>query len=381
MVRGPNLFLSSLTIFHYVTMTKRSNPSNEVRFNRFNPSSNEVQAPPPKRSRRLAGFHLARPVHDIVQPSSSPSSSLFVTVHEERRGSLKAHSQLLSSTPDPSTRASTPAPQSIALETAVEHTYDDNADSFAQVEDNGTKTKRKRHTKNAVRSSSESLCASILIKHQDQLKEWIAFRAIFLDEVLRHDGLGDFLGRTECSWCGKAEGTIKCKDCSSGRMLKCQECIIALHQSLPLHRVEVSLRSLQITLCVSSPTVSNRDGTVDFSTRTLFKTLVFVISLVIPEHLVRVLSRAPRTSLSSTPRALILLQSTTVSAAMKLRRIGPNCYGSNGFQQRFLAHKPSSHSTALKLSTSLLYKGRRTYTIITIPSYDDQIMSVSPVRS
>jgi hypothetical protein len=245
-------------------MTKRSNPSNEVRFNRFNtPStSNEVRPPPPKRSRRLAGFRLARPAQ-LVQPSPSPSSSLFVTVHEERRGSLKANSRLLSSTPDPSTRPSTPAPQSITPETVVEHTYDDNADSFAQIEDHGAKPKRKRHTKNAVRGSSESLCARILIKHQDQLKEWIAFRAIFLDEVLRHDGLGDFLGHTECSRCGKAEGTFKCKDCSSGRMLKCQECIIALHQSLPLHRVEVSLRSLRITLCVvSSPTVSEMERSI-----------------------------------------------------------------------------------------------------------------------
>lgn len=230
-------------------MSKRSNPFNDARFNRFNTSSNGLRAPSPKRSRRLAGFRLARSVDDLVQPSSSPSSSLFVTVHEERRGSLKAHPRLLSSTPDPSTRAPTPAPQSITSETAVDHTYDDNVDSFAQVEDHGAKPKRKRHTKNAVRSSSESLCASILIKYQDQLKEWIAFRAIFLDEVLRHDGLGDFLGHTECSRCGKADGTIKCKDCPSGKMLKCQECIIALHQTLPLHRVEVSLRSLQITPC------------------------------------------------------------------------------------------------------------------------------------
>ncbi|KIJ89496.1 hypothetical protein K443DRAFT_117906, partial [Laccaria amethystina LaAM-08-1] len=72
----------------------------------------------------------------------------------------------------------------------------------------------------------------------DRLSEWIEFRATFLDEALRHDGLGDFLGHTDCSQCEKAQGIFRCIDCPSGRMLKCAECIVALHQSLPLHRIE-----------------------------------------------------------------------------------------------------------------------------------------------
>ena len=48
---------------------------------------------------------------------------------------------------------------------------------------------------------------------QDQLNEWLKFREAFLDEALRHDGLGDVLGHTSCSTCGKMDGTIKCKDC------------------------------------------------------------------------------------------------------------------------------------------------------------------------
>ena len=75
---------------------------------------------------------------------------------------------------------------------------------------------------------------------QDQLSEWIKFRQEFLDEVLRHDGLGDFLGQNKCSNCGNAAGIIKCKDCANGVLLRCPECIVALHQNLPLHRVEVS---------------------------------------------------------------------------------------------------------------------------------------------
>jgi len=60
------------------------------------------------------------------------------------------------------------------------------------------------------------------------------------DKLLCHDGLGDFLGHTNCSHCGKVPRIIKCKDCLSGRLLKCPECIVILHQSLPLHRVDVS---------------------------------------------------------------------------------------------------------------------------------------------
>jgi hypothetical protein len=136
--------------------------------------------------------------------------------------------------------------------------------------------------------------------------------------TVRHDGLGDFLGYTECSRCGKAGGSIKCKDCPSRGMLKCLECIVALHQTLPLHCVEVSSRSLQSPGVKQSPNCLYRGGMVNFSTRTLFKTLVFIISLVIPGHLVCALSLAPRTSLSLTPRVLISLQLTTVSAVMTL---------------------------------------------------------------
>jgi hypothetical protein len=66
------------------------------------------------------------------------------------------------------------------------------------------------------------------------------FREAFLDEALRHDGLGDFLDQSKCSNCGNAPGIIKCKDCANGVLLKCPECIVALHKTLPLHRVEVS---------------------------------------------------------------------------------------------------------------------------------------------
>lgn len=70
--------------------------------------------------------------------------------------------------------------------------------------------------------------------------EWLKFRGIFLDEALRHDGLGNFFGHTSCSKCGEHDGIFKCKNCGNGSMLKCLNCTLDIHRTLPLHRVEVN---------------------------------------------------------------------------------------------------------------------------------------------
>jgi hypothetical protein len=85
-----------------------------------------------------------------------------------------------------------------------------------------------------------------LIHHQDKLEEWLPFRNMFLDEILRHDGLGGFLGHSKCAKCEENDGIFKCKDCPSGRELKCQGCMVSLHQEFPLHRVEVRVESPDI---------------------------------------------------------------------------------------------------------------------------------------
>jgi hypothetical protein len=72
------------------------------------------------------------------------------------------------------------------------------------------------------------------------INEWLKFRDIFLQETLRHDGLGDFSGTTDCVDCGKEAGIYKCLDCAKGGLLKCSNCIVKEHRVLPLHRVEVS---------------------------------------------------------------------------------------------------------------------------------------------
>ena len=66
-------------------------------------SSSPNAVPPPKCSCKPAGFHVAQPPPTDSQQSSN--SSLFITVcqPDERRVTLKAQTQVLASTPDPST--------------------------------------------------------------------------------------------------------------------------------------------------------------------------------------------------------------------------------------------------------------------------------------
>lgn len=215
-------------------------------------SSNE--GPLPKRSHRQpAGFRLARPPPDASQasqPTSSSDTSLFVTVSQpdERRNVLQAQNRVLFSTPGPSVvptpDSSTPSsnPPSESHTTASVEQYSEPQDEPAPQEQQQTgKPKRKRNTTNAV--GYHLLILSLnsgLTVRQHRLTEWLKFRAAFLDEALRHDGLGDFFGQQKCSSCGNRAGIIKCKDCTSGGLLKCPECVVALHQTLPLHRVEVS---------------------------------------------------------------------------------------------------------------------------------------------
>lgn len=154
--------------------------------------------------------------------------------------------KLVPSTPetsDPSeTLAKSPSVDLGSIHSLIPNQEPDYPDQGGQQEDPPaqSKGKRKRNTNAAVSTLRSFLSLYLFIQTwQDQLNEWLKFRSAFLDEVLRHDGLGDFLGQTECSRCGKFEGFIKCRDCSDGRMLKCVECTLSTHQYLPLHRLEV----------------------------------------------------------------------------------------------------------------------------------------------
>lgn len=125
-------------------MTKRTNASNEV--------------PPAKRSRRAPGFRLARPasIPSESQPSTSTSTSLFVTVNQsdERPGTLTAQNRLLASTHGPSTSTSS-SPSS--LEGLLPHAFEPDTEiqdepiPQLQQPEETIKPKRKRNTTIAVR--------------------------------------------------------------------------------------------------------------------------------------------------------------------------------------------------------------------------------------
>ncbi|KAM6497786.1 hypothetical protein JOM56_005734 [Amanita muscaria] len=73
---------------------------------------------------------------------------------------------------------------------------------------------------------------------QTKLKEWLSFRQTCLDELLRHDGRGDYLKGHNCATCQEGEGVFKCLDCFDGGLLRCKACLVAAHHIHPLHRVK-----------------------------------------------------------------------------------------------------------------------------------------------
>lgn len=70
-------------------------------------------------------------------------------------------------------------------------------------------------------------------------------RDSFLDELLRHEGRGDF-GFDKCHRCANrasaSAAVFRCRDCDPGPLM-CAECTVASHQSTWCHRIQVSYSS------------------------------------------------------------------------------------------------------------------------------------------
>ncbi|KAH9965071.1 hypothetical protein BGW80DRAFT_1255055, partial [Lactifluus volemus] len=69
-------------------------------------------------------------------------------------------------------------------------------------------------------------------KRQNTTSEWLIFRQSCLDELLRHDGLSDSLDQEYCISCKKVCGVYKCKDCFSGSLLRCCDCLVNAHRTI-----------------------------------------------------------------------------------------------------------------------------------------------------
>ncbi|KAJ7745405.1 hypothetical protein B0H14DRAFT_3097150 [Mycena olivaceomarginata] len=88
----------------------------------------------------------------------------------------------------------------------------------------------------------------------------------FLDEVLWHDGCGDYIDQGTCAGpgCEATEISYRCSDCMHG-CLYCGSCVKRLHASMPFHRIEFrrcTLKSLVGEVCPNPSTAAGNDFVV-----------------------------------------------------------------------------------------------------------------------
>jgi hypothetical protein len=70
------------------------------------------------------------------------------------------------------------------------------------------------------------------------LLKWTEDRDLFLQELLRHEGRGDYMHDTVCKSCHSGAPQFRCRDCF-GTELCCHSCIVASHANNPAHRIQV----------------------------------------------------------------------------------------------------------------------------------------------
>ncbi len=72
------------------------------------------------------------------------------------------------------------------------------------------------------------------------MKSWVPLRDMYLDELVRREGRGDFVFE-HCSACPKdvsQKAVYRCLDCSPGPLC-CKTCLRDRHALLPYHRIQV----------------------------------------------------------------------------------------------------------------------------------------------
>ncbi|KAJ7056035.1 hypothetical protein C8F01DRAFT_1211465 [Mycena amicta] len=70
---------------------------------------------------------------------------------------------------------------------------------------------------------------------------WRPLIPTYLDALLRHDGLGDYVKKPKCGFCDNTYGdestrVFRCQDC--GEFLQCKTCLCERHTLSPLHRIQ-----------------------------------------------------------------------------------------------------------------------------------------------
>ena len=201
-------------------------------------STDNDPQPPSKRSQcNQAGFHVACTRHPPTQPATITTSMSRITMlalrtsgnrfrpkHRERSHTPAA---LLPQNPTPAS-----LPQASLPDNASIHTEDNS------VATNAAKPKCSRNHNAQVCNHHQSIPIDVLTSFIGKApRVAILFRDATLDEILQHDGLGDFLRQLYCMEYEHEDSIFKCKDCSGGCQLCCQNCLVKLHQHSPLHRI------------------------------------------------------------------------------------------------------------------------------------------------
>ncbi|KAJ7492940.1 hypothetical protein B0H11DRAFT_2228263 [Mycena galericulata] len=74
----------------------------------------------------------------------------------------------------------------------------------------------------------------------DPMSLWRPLKALFADQLVRHDGLGDDFCAPRCAVCSLSYTAttrlFKCRDC--GQFLQCKTCCLSRHELTPLHVIE-----------------------------------------------------------------------------------------------------------------------------------------------
>lgn len=77
------------------------------------------------------------------------------------------------------------------------------------------------------------------------MTDWLKHvRQTYIDELVRHDGLGDAEACINCSICDTNIADVRCMDCSVTELF-CGDCVVKRHQRNPLHRIEVRILHLK----------------------------------------------------------------------------------------------------------------------------------------
>ena len=170
--------------------------------------------------------------HTVIDLGLDESSRLRRTQHID--GPASPRKQIVSSRAQPTWISEGPRPD-INIENYP--FLDPKYVHFLNVNEPGPP---KRHRTASVSSSylylhllSSTLC-------QDYpLAMWLEDRDIYLGELLRCDGRGDYSSDIGCNFCNIGVPSYRCQDCF-GEALFCHTCTVGLHACKPLHRIEVS---------------------------------------------------------------------------------------------------------------------------------------------